>query len=167
VLTVSRTRSVAAPREELWDVIRDPHHLPRWWPRVSRMEAVEDDAFTEVLMGPSGKIVRADFKLLDATPRQRIVWSQLVDDTPFARVLQSAETEILLADADDVTTAPTAATAVTIELRQQLHGFRGGGLLSLRIAGIARFGSPLVRRAALSTIDEALEGLQRIVGSHP
>lgn len=162
-----RTRTIAASQEELWEVLGDPHHLPRWWPRVSRVEAVtltgtgELDAFTEVLMGPSGKIVRADFKLLDSVSRRRIVWCQQVENTPFARVLKSAETEIGLTDAQR---SDGPATDVTIELRQELQGFRGSGTLSLRLSGISRFGSPLVRRAAISTIEEALDGLERIVG---
>lgn len=158
---VQRTRAIAASPQELWDVLGDPHHLPRWWPRVSRVEAVEDDAFTEVLMGPSGKMVRADFKLLDRISLRRIVWSQQVENTPFARVLRSAETEITLEQAHG---GDASSTAVTIELRQELQGFRGSGALSLRMSGIARFGSPLVRRAAVSTIQEALDGLERIVG---
>jgi uncharacterized protein YndB with AHSA1/START domain len=201
--SVQRTRTIAASREELWDVLGDPHHLPRWWPRVSRVEAVEQDAFTEVLTGSSGKIVRADFLLLVSEAPRRVIWSQQVEDTPFARVLKSAETEITLADISDGHTAggladnpfgdthggetyggdthgvgahrgdthggeadggEAPATQVTIELRQELQGFRGESALSLRMAGISRFGSPLVRRAAASTIDEALDGLERIVG---
>jgi uncharacterized protein YndB with AHSA1/START domain len=133
----------------LWEVIGDPHHLPRWWPRVSRVESVEVDAFTEVLLGGRGKMVRADFRLLDAVSPRRIVWAQQVENTPFARILKSAETEISLAGAD-MSDGP--ATEVTIELRQTLHGF------------LARLGSHLVRRAAGSTIEEALDGLERIVG---
>ncbi len=159
--TAQRTRTIAASPEELWEVLGDPHHLPRWWPRVNRVEAVEQDAFTEVLMGPSGKIVRADFKLLEAVEQLRVVWSQQIESTPFARVLKSAETEISLAKAH---AGQEPATEVTIELRQELQGFRGNGALSLRVSGISRFGSPLVRRAALATIEEALDGLERIVG---
>ncbi|HTA96248.1 MAG TPA: SRPBCC family protein [Solirubrobacteraceae bacterium] len=199
MLTVQRSRTIAASPEDLWEVLGDPHHLPRWWPRVSRVEAVtltgtgEQDAFTEVLAGPSGKIVRADFKLLEQVDRQRIVWSQQVDDTPFARVLRSAETEITLADASEGSTAgsvvsqrhvagsrisrghvadsldgghdePLPATEVTIELRQELQGFSPRPGSGSWIGGLSRFGSPLVRRAARSTIDEALDGLERIMG---
>jgi uncharacterized protein YndB with AHSA1/START domain len=172
MLTVQRSRAIAASPEDLWDVLGDPHHLPRWWPRVSRVEAVEQDAFTEVLTGPSGKIVRADFKLLEQVERQRIVWSQQVENTPFARVLRSAETEITLADASQGHAAGSVAerhgehltaTEVTIELRQELQGFsprQGSGWFG----GLSRFGSPLVRRAARSTIDDALDGLERIMG---
>jgi uncharacterized protein YndB with AHSA1/START domain len=173
MLTVRRSRTIEASPEDLWAVLGDPHHLPRWWPRVSRVEAVEQNAFTEVLTGPSGKIVRADFKLLEQVDRQRIVWSQQVENTPFARVLRSAETEITIAGASSGENATVGlaeghgqhplAIEVTIELRQELQGFssrQGSGWLG----GLSRFGSPLVRRAARSTIDEALDGLERIVG---
>ncbi len=45
------------------------------------------------------------------------------------------------------------ASEVTIELRQTLNGF------------FSRFGAYMVRRAANKTIDEALDGLERIGGS--
>jgi uncharacterized protein YndB with AHSA1/START domain len=171
--TVRRSRTIEASPEDLWEVLGDPHHLPRWWPRVSRVEAVEENAFTEVLTGPSGKIVRADFKLLERVDGQRIVWSQQVENTPFARVLRSAETEITLAGASAGHAAGglaggyrehPSATEVTIELRQELQGFSPRPGSGSWIGGLSRFGSPLVRRAAHSTIDEALDGLERIVG---
>ncbi|MGA9876530.1 MAG: SRPBCC family protein [Solirubrobacteraceae bacterium] len=153
--TAQRSRTIAASTQELWDVLGDPHHLPRWWPRVDRVESVtltgagEPDAFTEVLMSDKGKMVRADFKLLDMVDSRRVVWSQQTENTPFARVLKSAETEISLADAH---AGGEPVTEVTIELRQTLQGF------------LARLGGHLVRRAARSTIEEALDGLERIVG---
>jgi uncharacterized protein YndB with AHSA1/START domain len=200
--TVRRTRKIDASPEELWEVLGDPHHLPRWWPRVSRVEAVElragdheygagdyeggaagdggvggaagePRAFTEVLMGSSGKIVRADFDVLAVEGGRRIVWSQRVENTPFARVLRSAETEITLSAAAtehgaDVLTggqgAQPQATEVTIELRQELQRFSPRAGTGSWLGGFSRFGSPLVRRAAHSTLDEALDGLERIVG---
>jgi uncharacterized protein YndB with AHSA1/START domain len=164
---------IAASAEELWAVIHDPHHLPRWWPRVARVEDVEGDAFTEVMKTAKGKTVRADFTLVEVDERARsLTWAQRVEGTPFARVLKSAETEVRLAPAGEGPSssprpdsgsaaaegrAPaarevSAATEVTIELRQTLNGF------------LARIGSYLVRRAAASTIDEALDGLERISG---
>jgi uncharacterized protein YndB with AHSA1/START domain len=149
VPTAQRSRTIAASPQELWEVLGDPHHLPRWWPRVNRVESVDEHAFTEVLMSGKGKMVRADFRLLDATSLRRVVWSQQVANTPFARILTSAETEISLSDTG---ASDGPATEVTIELRQTMHGF------------LARMGSHLVRRAAGSTIEEALDGLERIVG---
>lgn len=144
--TVKRTRQIDASPQQLWDVLGDPHHLPRWWPRVNRVEAVESHAFTEVLRSAKGKTVRADFDLVDIVTGQRIVWAQKVENTPFAKVLKSAETEVSISRAGD------HATEVTVEMRQALQGF------------LARLGGHLVRRAAGSTIEEALDGLERIVG---
>ena len=39
----------SAPLDDVWQVVRDPYHLPRWWPRVQRVEGVTDEHFTEVL----------------------------------------------------------------------------------------------------------------------
>jgi uncharacterized protein YndB with AHSA1/START domain len=164
--TARCSRTIRASPQELWEVLGDPHHLPRWWPRVSRVEAVtlkgtgELEAFTEVLMSSKGKLVRADFRLVDAESERRIVWSQQIENTPFARVLKSAETEVSLVRGDageksgagPVSSDEGPATEVTIELRQSLQGF------------LARLGGHLVRRAAGSTIEEALDGLERIVG---
>ncbi len=144
--TTQRTRTIAAPAGEVWELICDPHHLPRWWPRVARVEAVERDAFTEVLASPRGRMVRADFHVLAADERELVLrWGQQVEGTPFARVLAAAETELRL--------QPNGrATDVTIELRQALRGL------------FPRLGARRVRRAAHATLEEALDGLERVVG---
>jgi uncharacterized protein YndB with AHSA1/START domain len=145
----TRSLTLAAPLEQVWDLIGDPHHLPRWWPRVERVEDVRDGAFTEVMRTAKGKVVRADFELARVdSSRHSVCWEQRLAGTPFERLLSSAETEITLA-------APPgegAGTHVTIELRQALNGF------------LTRLGSLMVRRAALATVDEALANLERIVG---
>ena len=130
-------------------MIGDPHHLPRWWPRVTRVEDVGQDAFTEVMRTKKGRLVRADFDLVARDESEHVLrWAQRVEGTPFARVLVAAETEVRL------TVLPTQATAtdVAIELRQVMRGF------------FARFGSFMVRRAAAETLEEALNGLERISG---
>jgi uncharacterized protein YndB with AHSA1/START domain len=174
VPAVRRSRTIAAPVDEVWEVIRDPHHLPRWWPRVTRIEDVEADAFTEVMRTSKGKLVRADFRLAEPEQDMRALrWDQQVEGTPFARLLKSAETEVWLtpltrAAAPGVRALPAsrapaeendagaageaAATEVTIELRQTLNGF------------VPRLGGYLVRRAAAATLEEALNGLERISG---
>jgi uncharacterized protein YndB with AHSA1/START domain len=149
----SRSRTIAAPALQLWEVISDPHHLPRWWPRVTRVEDVEDGAFTEVMKTRKGKFVRADFQLIESDEdARRIRWEQRVQGTPFERVLKSAETEVRLQPGSTQATETTETTEVTIELRQALNGF------------FPRFGGYMVRRAAEATLDEALEGLERIGG---
>jgi uncharacterized protein YndB with AHSA1/START domain len=170
VPTARCSRTIAAPAEELWEVVRDPHHLPRWWPRVTRVEDVEGDAFTEVMRTAKGRLVRADFTVDRADEHERALrWTQHVEGTPFARLLSSAETEVRLtplaaggaataasvdgsAPPRDDGAAASAATEVTIELRQSLTGF------------FPRFGGFMVRRAATATIEQALDGLERISG---
>jgi uncharacterized protein YndB with AHSA1/START domain len=144
--TARRSRIIAAPAQELWELIGDPHHLPRWWPRVTRVEDVEGNAFTEVMRTAKGKLVRADFQLVEANESARsLTWEQRLAGTPFGRLLSSAQTSVSLEDAGE-------GTSVTIELRQTLTGF------------FPRFGGFMVRRAAAATIDEALDGLERISG---
>lgn len=144
--TARRSRIIAAPVEELWEVIGDPHHLPRWWPRVTRVEDVEGDAFTEVMRTAKGSVVRADFQLVQTDEQARsLKWEQRLAGTPFGRLLSSAVTSVSLEEVG-------AGTSVTIELRQTLTGF------------FPRFGGFMVRRAAAATIDDALDGLERISG---
>ncbi len=156
--TARRSRTIAAPAQELWELVCDPHHLPRWWPRVTRVEGVDERAFTEVMKTRRGRLVRADFDVVLAGEGQRtLTWVQRVAGTPFATVLKSAETELRLEPAGE----DAAATEVTIELRQEMarSSTRGG---FLRLA--PRFGAPLVRRAAAATLEQALDGLESISG---
>jgi uncharacterized protein YndB with AHSA1/START domain len=146
VPSARRSRFITAPAQELWEVIVDPHHLPRWWPRVERVEDVEAGAFTEVMKTTRGKVVRADFELVDADEGARTLrWEQRLEGTPFERLLSSAVTRVSLLPSG-------GGTQVTIELKQNLAGL------------MPRFGSFMVRRAAAATIEEALDGLERISG---
>jgi uncharacterized protein YndB with AHSA1/START domain len=154
VPSVSRSRTIALPVAELWELIGDPHHLPRWWPRVERVEDVEGEAFTEVMRTAKGKLVRADFRVLQSDEAERsVTWEQQLEGTPFARLLSEARTRVTLEplQADTALAAP-ADTRVTIELHQRLTGF------------FPRFGGFMVSRAAGKTLDEALDGLERIGG---
>jgi uncharacterized protein YndB with AHSA1/START domain len=162
VPTARCSRTIAAPAQELWELMRDPHHLPRWWPRVTRVEDVtltgtgEADAFTEVMKTRKGKLVRADFSVVCDEAERTLTWIQRIEGTPFASVLESAETLLRLAPLD------AAGTEVTIELRQQLAASSSRHNSFLRLA--PRFGGRLVRRAATATIEEALDGLERVSG---
>lgn len=145
-----RSRTVAAPPERVWEVVSDPHHMPRWWPEVRRMEAVEEDRFTQVFTTKKGRSVRMDFRLLASEapgpggdPPGRRIWEQELAGTPFERVLGAAVTEIVIEPAG-------ADTQVTIALDQKLRGF-------------SRTGGFLLRRATGERLDEALEGLQEIL----
>jgi hypothetical protein len=134
----------------VWEVISDPYHMPRWWPEVTRMEAVEPDRFTQVFTTRKGRPVRMDFRLLaseppgpDGDPPGRRVWEQELAGTPFERVLGEAVTEIVV--------EPTEGrTLVTLALSQKLRGY-------------SRTGGFLFRRATRARLDEALDGLERVV----
>jgi uncharacterized protein YndB with AHSA1/START domain len=144
VATIRRSRTLRGSPEELWAIVGDAHHLPRWWPRVTRVETVDDDGFTEVLRTAKGKPVRADFRVVSSSaPRERS-WAQQLAGTPFERILTRSHTEIRLEPEGD-------ATRVAISLEQ-------------RPRGLALLGSFMVRAAARRQLDEALDGLEALVG---
>ena len=137
-----RSRTLPASQQELWEIVSDPHHMPRWWPGVDRMEGVEDDSFTQVLKTKRGRPVRADFRVVRSEPPSTRSWAQDVAGTPFERVLTESVVEVRLEPA-------AGGTEVTISQQQKLRGYsRTGGLL--------------LRRATDSKLDEALDGLARI-----
>jgi uncharacterized protein YndB with AHSA1/START domain len=166
--TTRRSRTISAPADDLWAVVSDPHHLPRWWPRVTRVEDVQEDAFTEVLATARGKLVRADYLLRRVEEGRAVVWEQLIEGTPFARVLSSAETELTLQPTDEQQSGGPATT-VTIEIRQTLSGGEGrptalGARSRMLGPMVPKLGGWMVRRAAAATVEEALDGLERISG---
>jgi len=142
VTRTRRSRTIAAAPQRIWEVIEDPHHQPRWWPGVQRMEGVDEAAFTQVHQTKKGRPVRIDFTIVVSEPPWRRIWQQEIAGTPFERVLGESVTEVALEPAGD-------GTVVTIELRQQLRGY-------------SRTGGFLLRRATGARLDEALEGLERI-----
>jgi uncharacterized protein YndB with AHSA1/START domain len=137
-----RSRTLPASQQELWEIVSDPHHMPRWWPGVERMEAVEDDRFTQVLKTKRGRPVRADFRVVLSEPPWTRSWSQEVAGTPFERVLTESVVEVRLEPAP-------GGTEVTISQQQKLRGY-------------SRTGGILLRRATVSKLDEALDALARI-----
>jgi carbon monoxide dehydrogenase subunit G len=143
--TARRSRTVAAPPERVWGTVGDPYHLPRWWPRVQRVEGVTDEHFTEVLGTDDGRSLRADFRVVASREPERRAWEQELAGTPFERLFTAASTEVSL--------APEAAgTRVTLVVRQQLRGS-------------ARLGGFMVRRATRRVLDQALEALEALHGS--
>jgi uncharacterized protein YndB with AHSA1/START domain len=127
----------------VWELISDPHHMPRWWPGVARMEDVQEERFTQVMMTKKGRPVRLDFRLVESDPPWRRSWEQELDGTPFERVLDEAVTEVSL--------EPEAeGTRITIAQYQKLRGY-------------SRTGGFLLRRATRSKLDEALDGIERLL----
>ncbi len=137
--TVLRERTIAAPQQEVWRVIEDPHHMPRWWPGVNRVEGVEAEHFTQVFTTKRGKLVRMDFRVLASEPPWRRVWTQEVAGTPFERFLGESITEIALEPAGP-------GTQVLLAQSQKLRGY-------------SRTGGVLMRRAQVRMLDAALDGL--------
>jgi uncharacterized protein YndB with AHSA1/START domain len=143
----TRSRTLRASPEEVWRVIADPHHLPRWWPGVTRVEGVEDDRFTQVFKTKRGRPVRADFRVLASEPPASRAWRQELAGTPFERVLNESVVEVTLMP-------DPAGTEVTISQRQKLRGY-------------SRTGGFMLRRATRSKLDEALDALERICADPP
>ncbi len=142
--TTQRRRRLPASQQQLWELISDPHHLPRWWPGVERVEGVQKGRFTQVFRTKRGRPVRADFHVVASQPPWLCSWEQEIPGTPFARVLSESVLEVHLEPSGE-------GTEVTIAQRQRLRGYsRTGGLL--------------LRRATNAKLDEALNGLARITG---
>jgi hypothetical protein len=99
--------------------------------------------WTLVLGTAQGRSVRADFRSISAAAGERFVWQQLVEDSPFERIIRSAEAGVELADED-------GGTAVTIYTDERLRG-------------LSRLGGAMMRGAARRRLDEALEGLERVL----
>ena len=140
--TVTRSRTIAAPQPELWELLSDPHHQPRWWPNVERMEAVGEDGFTQVLKTRRGKPIRADFAIIARHPPSMVVWEQQLPGTPFARVLSESVMQVDLQPAAD-------ATVVTLSHR-------------LKARGYSRTGGFLIGRDAAKQLDRLLDGIARL-----
>ena len=62
----------AAPPERVWETVADPHQLPRWWPRVGRVEGGHRRALHGGAAPPrTGAPLRADFRVLEARAVER------------------------------------------------------------------------------------------------
>jgi uncharacterized protein YndB with AHSA1/START domain len=145
-VTVRRSRTVGSPPETVWAVVGDPHHLPRWWPRVERVESVDADAWTTVMRSPRGHVVRADYRLVETERGRRREWAQQLAGTPFERLLREHRTAVELAGAGE------RATEVTLTVVS-------------RGRGTARLGGFMMRRAQRRQLDEALDALAEVVAA--
>ena len=138
-------RTLPAPPADVWRLLNDPYHQERWWPRVRRVEDVDLDRFTQVLATQRGKGVRADFAILEREEERLLRWEQLLEGSPFERLLEEAVTTFTLAPDGD------GGTVVSVELRQ-------------RTLGWSRLAPWLYRRAARRQLGEALDALAELVG---
>ncbi len=142
---VTRARTIRTDAGRVWDLISDPHSMPRWWPRTRRVEAVDGKGararWTAVLETDRGATVRADFRCTHQTNGRRFVFSQDIADTPFERVLQEASVEVLVSE-------ESGGTRVSLTSNEALRG-------------LSRLGGGLMRGAARRRLDEALTGIER------
>jgi uncharacterized protein YndB with AHSA1/START domain len=144
---VTRKRTIAADPSDVWRLISDPHSLPRWWPRTSRVENVERKSagrrsqWTKVLETAEGRGVRADYRCLSSAEGERYVWEQQLEGTPFARHLRGSRIEI--------------------GLRQREEGTQVSLTSAQTMKGMSRLGSPMMRRGQGAILDEALDGIER------
>jgi uncharacterized protein YndB with AHSA1/START domain len=142
--TASRSRSVAASQQDVWALIADADHMPRWWPGVARVEGVSEDRFTQVFKTKKGRSVRLDFQVIESDPPWRRSWQQEITGTPFERVLNQS---IISVELKPVGTR----TEVTLSHEQRLRGY-------------SRTGGFMLKRATRGKLDEALDGLDRLFG---
>ena len=143
---MTRKRTVGAPVGEVWKLVSDPYNLPRWWPRTARVENVDAKPggkrtqWTKVLQTGEGRGVRADFRCVSSAEKERYVWEQELEGTPFERHLKSLRVEVGMRERD-------AGTEVSLTEEQSLKG-------------MSKLGSPLMRRARRDVLDEALDGIE-------
>ena len=148
---VTRRRRIAAPLDEVWELVSDPYSLPRWWPRTSRVENVDRkpegkrSQWTKVLETAEGRGVRADYRCLSSAQGERYVWEQQLADSPFERHLRRSVVEIGLRGED-------GETEVSLTSEQKLRG-------------MSKLGSPMMRGGQGKILDEALDGLETALGA--
>ncbi len=108
------------------------------------MEAVSAAGFTEVIPARRGRQMRLDFRIVEAVPGQRVVWTQELAGTPFQRLLREWTTTVQLDG-----TADGAGCVVTLTERQRLRGSW-------------RLGAPFQRQPARGRLKAALDGLEAL-----
>ena len=113
---------------------------------VRRVGSGKRSRWTTVLGTERGRGVRADFRCTSAAARERYAWEQEIEGTPFERILRAARLDIQLSDREE------GATRVRLASEERLRG-------------LSRLGSPMMRMATRRRLDEALDGLERAVGS--
>ena len=142
--TTRRSRVLDAAPDRVWRVVGDVHHMPRWWPKVRRVEGVSGDRFTQVMRTEKGKDVRADFRVVEDDAPRLLRFVQELEGTPFEGFLRESATAI---EAEPV----GEGTKVTITTRHKLRGVSRVG------------GGSMLKRATRKQLDEALDALEGVV----
>jgi hypothetical protein len=111
---------------------------------VDRRAEGRRSQWTKVLETADGRGVRADYRCLSSARCERYVWEQQLAGTPFARHLRRSGLEISLRDLG-------GATEVGLSATQTLRG-------------LSRLGSPMMRGAQGRILEEALDGIEQVLG---
>jgi uncharacterized protein YndB with AHSA1/START domain len=144
---VTRRRTVEAPIADVWKVVSDPYALPRWWPRVSRVEDVDArpggrrSQWTKVLETQHGRGVRADYRCVSSAEPERYVWEQQLENSPFAKHLKDSRVDVELREAGE------GETRVVLTSSQTMRG-------------LSRLGGWMMRKGQRDILDRALDGLE-------
>ena len=148
---VTRRRTVAAPVPAVWKLVSDPYALPRWWPRVSRVEDVDKrqggkrSQWTKVLQTQHGRGVRADYRCVSSSEPERYVWEQQLEGSPFAKHIKESRVEI------ELHRGGAAETRVVMTSVQTMRG-------------MSRLGGWLMRKGQRDILDSALGGIEEALG---
>ncbi|MBS1861765.1 MAG: SRPBCC family protein [Actinobacteria bacterium] len=148
---VTRRRTVEAPVPAVWKLVSDPYALPRWWPRVSRVEDVDArqggrrSQWTKVLETQHGRGVRADYRCVASTEPERYAWEQQLEGSPFAKHLKDSSVEIELHGAGEGETRVVLTSVQTMR-------------------GMSRLGGWLMRKGQREILDGALDGIEEALG---
>ena len=146
-MRIERSRVLATTRERIWDVVGDPWHEPRWWPRVQRVEGVTRRGWTSVMISRRGNTVRADYTVEASERPHRRRWRQELEGTAFERIFTAYAVEVALERVE-------AGTAVRLLVDQQPRG-------------MARLMPWTLRRAMRRQLDTALDNLAAVVEDAP
>jgi uncharacterized protein YndB with AHSA1/START domain len=144
---VTRRRTVEAPVPDVWKLVSDPYALPRWWPRVSRVEDVDArqggrrSQWTKVLETQHGRGVRADYRCVSSAEPERYVWEQQLEGSPFEKHLKDSRVEVELHAAGE------GETRVVLTSLQTMRG-------------MSRLGGWMMRRGQRDILDSALDGIE-------
>ena len=149
-MTVARSRVLPVTRERVWEVVGDPYHEPRWWPRVQRVEGVSKRGWTSVLASPRGNAVRADWTLEESRAPVLRRWAQELEHSPFERMLRRHAVQVRAragaGGVRDRGDADGRAGAARLGALRPVDGAPGGAADAGRRAGRARGGGALSRR---------------------
>jgi uncharacterized protein YndB with AHSA1/START domain len=143
---VTRRRTVEAPVPDVWKLVSDPYALPRWWPRVSRVEDVDArggrrSQWTKVLETQHGRGVRADYRCVSSAEPERYVWEQQLEGSPFAKHLKDSRVDV------ELHAAGAGETRVVLTSSQTMRG-------------MSRLGGWMMRKGQRDILDAALDGLE-------